>query len=257
MGERIMNTAFGIRHRSAKQHNGLRLVVSVVAIVAVFILGGSAASAQTWEELNESRNWDEARFLDPTGFYCGGKPVTLRVAADSTNNVLVIGTPGDDVIMGTSGSDDILAGEGNDTICGMGGSDLLAGEGGDDHIWGGSNTVNVNTELFTVQPERTETPKGVTRIFGGAGNDVLNGSGQVDNIFGGPGDDYLNGGGRGDNLDGGSGSDTFTGGSPYKDEDLCYNFGPDDRNFGGACDRTVAHALPVLPDEDNCWIRMR
>lgn len=46
-------------------------------------------------------------------------------------------------------------------------------------------------------------------IAGGAGDDVITGSGNFDTITGGAGDDVIKGGNDGDTLTGGSGSDTF------------------------------------------------
>lgn len=50
-------------------------------------------------------------------------------------------------------------------------------------------------------------------LYGGAGDDTLNGLGNNDTLYGGSGTDILNGGSGDDNLYGGSGSDALSGGS--------------------------------------------
>uniref|UniRef100_UPI001115030F calcium-binding protein n=1 Tax=Microcystis aeruginosa TaxID=1126 RepID=UPI001115030F len=50
-------------------------------------------------------------------------------------------------------------------------------------------------------------------LYGGDGNDTLNGEAGNDELYGGNGNDILNGGSEDDYLDGGAGSDTIDGGS--------------------------------------------
>jgi hypothetical protein len=69
----------------------------------------------------------------------------------------------------------------------------------------------------TPVPEATATDvsfsplPGVT-LFGGGGDDTLDGGLFCDKLYGGAGDDTLNGGANGDLLDGGPGQDVLTGG---------------------------------------------
>lgn len=64
-------------------------------------------------------------------------------------------------------------------------------------------------DTITVDPTIT-TP---ARIWGGAGNDTINGGGGNDTIYGGPGNDLLNGNGGNDLIFGGVGNDTINGGA--------------------------------------------
>lgn len=247
---------------TATSHGSLRLVAFVaatfVATAILLVLGTSTASAQTWQEKNVTNHDYEVDYLDPTGYSCGGKAVTLRAGPKTASYQLVLGTAGDDVILGTTGNDHIRAFGGNDIICGMGGADRIYGQNGDDKIWAGSNTINVNTAIFTAgETARSQTPAYISHLYGGPGNDVLNGSGSADNLFGEAGDDLLNGGGRGDNLDGGPGADKFYGGDAAHAEDTCFGIDDDDWSAPGACDRAFTISTPVNATHDNCWIRWR
>jgi Ca2+-binding RTX toxin-like protein len=83
--------------------------------------------------------------------------------------VVINGTPGDDVIVGT------------------GADEVINGLGGNDHIFGNG---------------------GVDAIDGGAGDDSMFGGGCGDTILGGPGHDLLVGEDGEDGVSGGSGLDT-------------------------------------------------
>ena len=68
---------------------------------------------------------------------------------------------------------------------------VVHGTPGNDQIAGGGNSGNI--------------------IYGGAGNDTINGTGQGDTIYGGSGNDTLKGNGAEDLIFGGSGNDTIDG----------------------------------------------
>jgi len=112
------------------------------------------------------------------GATCLGKPATLRA---SSQDRLVVGTPGADVIVGTRAADQIRGKGGNDLICGAGGSDLLSGGAGKDQIDGGS------------------------------GDDLVLGEAGADRLTGGNGDDHLGGGGGRDECAGDGGANTYVG----------------------------------------------
>lgn len=88
-------------------------------------------------------------------------------------------------------------------------------------ITGGQPTL-ANTSLIQVEGlegddrifiDDTNGVMPKARLLGGAGNDILTGSGAEDVLDGGPGDDVLMGRGGNDHLDGGQGADSLTGGS--------------------------------------------
>ncbi|WKT60104.1 calcium-binding protein [Microbulbifer thermotolerans] len=117
----------------------------------------------------------------------------------------LFGGSGNDVLSGGSDDDELHGGAGNDTLNGDAGSDKLYGDGGEDLLSGGDG----NDELY-----------GNGQLFGGAGDDVLQGAGTLDGgddndqlygsgqLFGGSGDDLLEGSGT---LDGGEGNDELRG----------------------------------------------
>ena len=115
-------------------------------------------------------------------------------------------------------------------ICGGGGNDTIDGNGGNDVIWGYGPTGNVVTASGSVTSnEREDAPgnetastttdiagpgypaKDADKIYGGGGNDVINGQNGKDALFGDDGNDTIGGGPADDDLDGGAGSDTLEG----------------------------------------------
>ena len=127
------------------------------------------------------------------------------------------GSPFGDVLTGGPGNDVLLGGSGDDVIDLGAGRDHASGDAGSDRITGGPGDDEVNGR------------GGGDVIDGGDGNDTLRagfmcdvgssyGFGEVDalpvSIFGGPGDDYLQGDRGGDYLDGGTGVDESFPGRP-------------------------------------------
>ncbi len=150
------------------------------------------------------------------------------------------GGGGFNIILGGSNADylrsegvfeDILAGSGNDTIVATGYGGWLFGGSGDDTIIGSDNGWD--------HPEH---------IFGGSGNDTINGGGGNDIIIGGAGDD---------DLTGGDGADTFTfweghGNDTVRD----FNFAEGDRIHLTNFDQTITWAqlstkITTVTDDDN------
>ncbi len=106
----------------------------------------------------------------------------------------------DKVIHGTAGDDIIIAGNGDQTIYGGGGNDIIIGRGGKDTIFGGSGN------------DKIRGGKGHDRISGNRGNDQLRGDAGNDHVSGDIGDDLIYGGGNKDHLSGGMGIDKLWGG---------------------------------------------
>ena len=136
---------------------------------------------------------------------CGGKKATI-----ASNDRLIHGTRGPDVIAGGRGQNKILGGGGNDIICGgfgrdriVGGrgKDTLDGKKGDDIVSGGRGSDEVDGGA------------GRDRVRGDSGNDVVRGSPGRDDVEGGLGDDDVDGGQGGfDTVAGGIGRDRIDGG---------------------------------------------
>ena len=148
---------------------------------------------------------------------CDGQPVTIT------------GTAGDDVLEGTAGADVIFAAQGDDIIFGFGGDDIICAGQGNDIVMGGQGFDVIfgaqgNDVLFaadgSTEADRADTAG--SRMFGGAGNDLIVGSNRwdrmqgglgVDNLQGFEGRDWMRAGGDNDFVDGGGGIDDMHGGN--------------------------------------------
>jgi Ca2+-binding RTX toxin-like protein len=136
---------------------------------------------------------------------CGGRKATI-----ASNDRVIHGTRGPDVILGGRGSNKIFGGGGNDIICGgfgrdriVGGKgkDTIDGKKGDDYVRGGRGSDEVDGGA------------GRDRVRGDSGNDVVRGSPGRDDVEGGLGDDEVDGGQGGyDTVAGGIGRDRIDGG---------------------------------------------
>jgi Ca2+-binding RTX toxin-like protein len=100
--------------------------------------------------------------------------------------------PGNNLIFAGAGNDTVLAGFGADTVFGGAGDDYLIGYG------------SIPTHGADLVEDRTNF------LFGGAGNDTLEGGAANDHLNGGAGRDTLIGGLGADTLTGGAGADRFT-----------------------------------------------
>ena len=127
----------------------------------------------------------------------------------------IIGSQGDDFISISSRDDSIVIDSNNaQTKVDASAITMIRVLGND-----GNDTIVVNTDLRS-------------RIFGGAGDDVLVSGNGDDVIYGGSGNDELSGGGGNDKIRGGSGNDTIFGGSG---DDLVLSGGSGfDIIYGGA-----------------------
>ena len=98
----------------------------------------------------------------------------------------------------------------------MQGNDWLNGGPGDDLVSGDTNATGDLTSF--------------DRIFGGSGNDTLNGGDSRDRISGGPGNDTSNGENGNDRMNGGTGDDVQNGGDG--NDTIFANIG-NDTSYGG------------------------
>ena len=171
---------------------------------------------------------------DPTAW-------NFTVQDNGTGDLVLVGTPEDDVLEGAAGNDLIQGLGADDVLTGGGGADVIEGGEGDDLLDGG---------------EDDDTLKG------GLGDDVLMGDAGIDNLAGGEGDDVLDGGDGADTLDGGAGKDELAGGEG--DDLFLYHqggFGADkiadfqagdvlgfDRSLFGDTEDVLDHAAQVGDD---------
>ena len=116
----------------------------------------------------------------------GGAPAVFNPGAGNAY------TPG----LTGSGSDYIEGGQGDDALYGFDGADVIYGGDGNDR-----STVNVS---MTSPVSGTVTAAG--GLYGGGGNDYLDGGNGLDDLYGGDDDDTLIGGAGNDRLYGGAGA---------------------------------------------------
>jgi len=153
------------------------------------------------------------------------------------------GNQGDDTISGANGHDVLLGGGGDDSLSGGNGHDTLRGHSGQDAIFGeiegeGAETPQ-NQPIIIGDPPMPDVLPGNDVMFGGAGDDRIEGNGGDDRISGGDGSDVIDGhmgddlitGGDGDDLiRGWQGNDTLSGNDG---NDTILSGGHDDLVFGG------------------------
>jgi subtilisin-like proprotein convertase family protein len=147
-----------------------------------------------------------------------------------------IGGAGTDWISGGSGKDRLIGDDGNDWLAGQLDADVLIGGKGDDFMTGGAgnDTIeggdgndwlmgNASSEVtprkssgnptFNVSDaDRLQGGDGNDAVFGGVGDDTLDGGSGNDWLVGGDGDDSVAGGDGADHLSGNAGNDVLDGG---------------------------------------------
>jgi len=172
---------------------------------------------------------------------------TIRAAADLTNDLVLNGGEGHDLLIGGLGNDTLNGGGGNDWLRGGGGTDSLTGSTGNDVYAFGNAAVNEVVTISELVGEGidclnfTDVTTGVSvnltfnqiasmanrtvqvavsgqaanfeNVIGGSGNDTITGNVANNQILGGEGNDTLNGGDGNDYLDGGAGNDLISGGN--------------------------------------------
>lgn len=156
-------------------------------------------------------------------------------ASGSSAADTIDGGAGNDRLVGNAGNDSLIGSAGNDTLEGGVGDDTLRGGAGADVLWGGTGldwidysdsdaAVTINLRDWTVSGGHAEGDQlqGTDAVIGTAFNDTiigfddeaLTGSDVYFNIlWGGAGDDFIDGRGGGDSIDGGTGNDTAFGGA--------------------------------------------
>ncbi|HEU4462472.1 MAG TPA: calcium-binding protein, partial [Solirubrobacterales bacterium] len=141
---------------------------------------------------------------------CGGKRATL-----ASNDRVIHGTRGPDVIVGGRGPNRIFGARGNDVICGGYGRDRIEGGRGKDTIDGKKDADLVHGGRGS---DEVDGGAGRDNVRGGSGNDTVRGGPGRDDVGGGRGDDRVEGGGGGfDTVAGGIGRDRISGGAGAHD----------------------------------------
>ncbi len=159
-----------------------------------------------------------------------------------------LGTGGNDTLNGTAGADVMSGFGGNDTIYGLQGNDLICAGSGDDTVYGGKGNDHIRGG------------QGFDVLYGAQGNDLLQavGSGQVDvagsRMFGGIGNDTIEGSDRWDRMQGGPGTDVLRG---YKGRDWMRG-GPDNDVLwgnGGIDDLYAGNGADFIQVQDADLVR--
>ncbi|MBI1321701.1 hypothetical protein GC170_00730 [bacterium] len=176
-----------------------------------------------------------------------------------TGGSIIIGGPGNNLLIGSDGPNTIVGGTGSDTIYGLGANDTLFGDAEVLNI----DILGPNCEYIgnlIILPTATGAPDS---IFGGDGDDFINGNVGADSIYGGEGHDDIgaltyNGiffpeagndlidAGEGDNcVFAGTGNDTVTAGNGNnrivldEGDDTATTGNGNNSIFGGAGNDTV------------------
>jgi Ca2+-binding RTX toxin-like protein len=162
---------------------------------------------------------DHVTNVETLQFSDGAIAAASLLAGDNNDNTLLgtavaddlSGAGGNDTLFGLGGDDRIDGGTGNDVLDGGDGNDTLIGGDGWDTASYAQALAAVHVDLGVSGPQATgagmDTLVGIEDVIGSAFDDTLIGaSGVVNHLYGGAGNDLLIG--VGDVLDGGAGNDT-------------------------------------------------
>ena len=140
--------------------------------------------------------------------------------ATSSDDDVMHGGKGDDMMFGMAGNDLMYGGKGNDRMWGNSGDDTMYGDQGNDQMAGGTgNDVMDGGGGHDVLAGNS----GDDAIHGGAGNDAITGDSGNDKISDGQGNDRVSGGSGDDVLLAGAGNDYYDGGSGFDTLDFSYS----------------------------------
>lgn len=172
--------------------DGRRLLILVVLVLCGFGLVFAVSSPDAQRPL------------------CGGKRATI-----SSDDRVIHGSRGPDVIVAGPGPNRIFGARGNDVICGGHGRDRIEGGRGKDTIDGKKDADLVHGGRGS---DEVDGGSGRDNVRGGSGNDAVRGGPGRDDVGGGRGDDSVEGGGGGfDTVAGGIGRDRIDGGAGAHD----------------------------------------
>ncbi|MGK7942832.1 MAG: right-handed parallel beta-helix repeat-containing protein, partial [Crocosphaera sp.] len=162
------------------------------------------------------------------------------------------GEAGQDYLSGNEGEDSLYGGNDADILEGNEDSDYLFGDGDDDVLYGHSSTgvgddsardflygdYGLGSDFSNAPPIRQEG--GDDQLFGGFGNDYLQGEEGHDSLYGGSGNDELQGNDGEDLLHGDEGNDSLFGGlgrdliDGHEGDDILIGHEANDSLYGGS-----------------------
>lgn len=128
---------------------------------------------------------------------------------DSTQDVDIDGSTGDDTVISEGGDDELTGGSGDDALATNDGDDTVDAGSGSDFVQGGDGSDSIVAQSGS---DRIEGGNQEDTISGGSGADTLLGGSGLDVIYGGAGADVISGDAQGDLLYGQDGSDVLWGG---------------------------------------------
>jgi Ca2+-binding RTX toxin-like protein len=199
----------------------------------------------------------------------GGQGYDIIDASSLSDKNYLDGDAGNDLLIGGAGNDLLVGGAGSDHLVGNEGADGMYGGAGNDNFFYDPSQTNagdyidggdgIDTVIFYSEAGtrldvtlQADSFRGIERVYGGQGHDLINASGLSDNVYldGDAGDDYLAGGFGDDLLFGGAGRDQLQGNGG---KDLLFGGDGDDIFvFGGNSGTwTVADFTQGL---DHIWI---
>ena len=151
------------------------------------------------------------------------------IAVGNGGDDVILGGLGDDFLSGRGGRDLIDGGAGDDVLAGGAGADILFGGPGDDYLFGDFDVWATPMRTWSVSPIFDSG----SRLIDVALGDVYLGdnppAAAADTMFGGDGDDFLNGGNGNDRLYGDDGVDVLFG---WRGDDMLDGGGDDDVLYG-------------------------
>ncbi len=156
---------------------------------------------------------------------------------------VIYGIGGDDIIFGGNSDDELYGNSGSDSLFGSSENDILEGHSGNDYLSGGSGSDTLqggsgNDRLMGDSGNDTlEGGSGLDFLYGGSGDDVVTGNSGDDQIFGDNGNDTLNGNSGDDRMSGGNGNDTLNG---HSGNDTLSGGSGGDRLVGGGGDDVLS-----------------
>ena len=212
--------------------------------------GQSLLKEEDWQEIKfeygDFKTSAETSALDVLYLFARGMSYQINATADDDT---IFAGAGHDLIQGDAGDDSLSGGRGNDTLMGGIGQDVLDGGSGNDTV-SYANFNNTSDKVIAILDNDGSTNKkngvsgdtltNIENIIGSSGNDVLEGNSQANRIFGGAGDDTIQGGeGGADTLDGGAGNNTLSYANSNANVGVNINLLQSTKNGGDAEDDTL------------------